>query len=348
MKKVLVFELNNYHTETFPIYQNLLPALLGDEVAIEYYVMGQRYADTAAIYDKVHQLCPTWLFPIIRHLQLRVPYFLYRINGIIRDKSPDLVVFNSVEPKRYYRVFKMITAPRKLGLVHNPKKSMITKEANEQYFVLSRILFENFKKQLPLSGYLLPYFGQFKLPEKAIGETVTIAVQGLISYKRRDYHFLLDVAKTMQERGIKGICFNIIGSRHIQDGPDFFKSVEAQGLAAYFHFYDELDDRAFAEEINASDCIMTLLHENQRQYYHDKTTASLSHAASYGKPLVLCRENAEAWNMDSADALIYDSVESFIDLMATSGLLEAIAKNHMEKVAELIQENIRILSENHE
>ena len=220
---------------------------------------------------------------------------------------------------------------------------MSTKEANEQYFVLSRLLFENFKEQLPLAGYLLPYFGQFKLPEKAIGETVTVAVQGLISYKRRDYHFLLDAAKTMQERGIGQICFNIIGNRHIQDGPEFFKTVETQGLAGYFRFYDELDDRAFAEQINASDCIMTLLHENQRQYYHDKTTASLSHAASYGKPLVLCRENAEAWDIGSADALIYDNVDSFITLITQPDALNAVAERHRKNIAQAIDENITAL-----
>lgn len=340
MKKVLIFELNNYHTETFPIYEKLLPTLLHDEIDVEYFVMQKRYDDTAAIYKKVHLLFGKWIFFFAKHLQFRVPFFIYRINRIIKEMSPDLVVFNTIEPERYYRIFKKIIAPKKLGLIHNPKKNTVSKKTNEYYFVLSKILFENFKKSIPLDGYLLPYFRQFDFPVRGNNERLVIAVQGLVSFKRRDYPFLIEAAREMQKRGVSDVVFNIIGSRHIRDAEAFLKMVQDGGVERYFLFYDELDDRAFFEQINDSDCIMTLLHQNQSHYYREKTTASCSHAAAYAKLLVLSKENADAWGVGSDMAIVYDGLESFVDTILTMrSSQDRITETFRRFIEQSIEEN---------
>lgn len=345
MKKVFVFELNSYHTETFPIYRNLLPSLLHDDVAVEYFVTEERYEDTLAAFNNVHLFCPRWLSPFIRHLQLRVPYFTHRINALIAEQKPDMVVFNSIEPERNYKVFKKIAGSKKLGLVHNPKKSGIVRGENECYFVLSRLLYENFKEKLPLDGYLLPYFRQFVFPPKKDDTRVLVAVQGIISFKRREYAFLIEAAKAMRQQGTANIVFNIIGSKTHKDGPEFFKMVRDAGLSDYFLFYDKLDDREFFEQIDASDCIMTLLHEKQQKYYHEKTTASLSHAAAYGKPLLLCRQNAEAWGMNDETALIYDDANTCIRTIADKASLQAVTLRHIDAMDKIISDNITLLKE---
>lgn len=345
MKKVFVFELNSYHTETFPIYENLLPSLLHDDIQVEYFVTEERYEDTLATFKNVHLLCPRWLSPFIRHLQLRVPYFRRRINALVTEQKPDMVVFNSIEPERNYKVFKKINAPKKLGLVHNPKKSGIVRGENECYFVLSRLLYENFKDKLPLDGYLLPYFRQFVFPPKKEDARVLVAVQGIISFKRREYAFLIEAAKVMREQGVANVIFNIIGSKTHKDGPEFFKMVQDAGLSDYFLFYDKLDDREFFEQIDASDCIMTLLHEKQQKYYHEKTTASLSHAAAYGKPLLLYRENAKAWDMTDVTALIYDDAQTCIRVLSDKASIQAVTTHHIEVTDTIINENIARLKE---
>lgn len=339
MKKVLVFELNNYHTETFPIYRHLLPSFLHDAVDIEYYVVDERFDDTARAYDTVHRLSRDWFFFLIRHLQLRVPFFVSKINRIISRENPDLVVFNSIEPERNYRVFKKINAPKKVGLVHNPKKSGITQGSDEFYFVLGRQLFENFRTSLPLDGYLLPYFRQFDLdasPKR--DERLVIAVQGLISFKRRDYPFLVEAAKRLMARGIEDVVFDIIGNRNGKDGPALCDQVRQGNVEDYFRFYDRLDDRDFFQKINDADCILTLLHKEQERYYHDKTTASFSHAAAYGKVLIMSRENASAWGMDEGRAILYEGLDEFIEvlLQAREGIKKRqdLFRTHIAKALE--------------
>lgn len=345
MKKVLVFELNNYHTEVFPIYENLLPSLLNDSVELEYFVYGSKEKDIKKMYPKTEAICSSITTFALKQFYLRVPFFVYKINKIIKQKNPDIVIFNSIEPERNYKIFKAIKAQKKIAVIHNPKSKTyknMPKEQNEHFFVLSNIVYEIYKDKIPLDGYFLPFFKAHDIKKIENLGVTTIGVQGLLNYKKRDYIHLLDIAKELKRRNEKSIVFNIIGGIKTKDGIKFTNSVKESGLQELFVFHSHLNDYEFAQELSRCDFLITLLTEKYSFYYQDKTSASFSHSAAYKIPMILSKENAKAWGVLESEAVIYSDIN---DLLAKfMGCDREMMRNvFARKIDGLIEENKKSL-----
>ena len=122
--KVLVFELNSFHVEVLPTYPALMPSLFGDRLDIDYFVLPALVKRArAAIGANVHRLNSPHRRYVLPTKPLRVGYYRWRIQRIIDQLCPDAIVFNTVEPPPYFRVFQQLDHPLKIGIVHHiPRK----------------------------------------------------------------------------------------------------------------------------------------------------------------------------------------------------------------------------------
>jgi hypothetical protein len=342
MKKVLVFELNNYHTETFPVYENLLPSLLKSEgLDIRYFVVNEKVDELSKVYPRVKPIAGKCVSFLVRHLQLRIPYFRYAIQKIINREDADLVIFNSIEPKRNFQIFRALKARNKLALVHNPLNESydnLQKESNEYFFVLSKIVYDKYSTKMPLDGYFLPFFKMYDLKKKVNDGRIVVGVQGLLNYNKRDYSHLLAIATALREKNLNHVVFSIIGTLNKKDGARFLLSVEEAGLKDFFIFHPEMDDRTFAEKLSECDFLITLLTEKYAFYYRDKTSASFSHSAAYNIPLILTRENADAWHLDENVALIYESVDGLAEKFQGANVQNRTIQERYEQFIEKTKE----------
>ncbi len=347
MKKVLVFELNNYHTENFPLYEELLPSLLDDSVTCSYYVVPSKVAELRDVYDDVKPVAGNVWWYLMRKLKLRRLFLAKHIDAIIAREGADVIVFNSAEPEENYGIFKQLTfSGIKLTVFHNPLHKEFDKGPGEYNFVLGDQVYAHVKEQKEhIDGYFLPYFQRFPLEGISRDpDALTIAIQGWINFKRRDYPFLIEAAKELKAKGIGKIRFDIIGSMNNKGGKQLVSMVRSNGLEEYFIFHDKLDDFAFFTRVASSDYVMTLLGEAQKSYYQDKLTGSLTQSASIGVPLILSRDNADAWRLDDGNALVYDDLADLVEKLRTAKAdYTRIQSAYTAHIGELIEENRRFL-----
>lgn len=317
--KLLVVELNQYHTETFPIYAPLLPSFLHtEEIELHFLCHAEKASELSSVYEDISPVISKAGYFIVRNLQLRSNYFRWKIQKIIDRLDIDVLVFNSIEPDRNQKVFKALQSPHKLAIVHNPAKLIIEKEPNESYFVLGESVYEHFKTSLPLDAYLLPFFKPFQTKAKSkADDCLMIGVQGLVDFRRRDYDFLIQLAKNLKMKEVTSVRFNIIGSNNKKGGARLRELIAQNDLGNYFILHEYLDDKTFFSEIEACDLLMTLLGEKQKHYFKDKTTATFSHAAAFNKPMLLSLDNAKAWSLDETTQYIYKDLASAAELLSS-------------------------------
>ena len=327
--KVCVIELNKFHTEVFPVYENLLPAIFPDrEIDIHYFVVPRKYQELKHIYgDRLHAAYDAGVYFLCSKTGLRGIYFKSSVKRIIGQHHPDLVIFNSIVPERTRDAFESITDRMKFGIVHGFGRVLPRKMKNSFYFVLGEEIYQKYREQ-NIDGYMQPLFPQFKLEKVRNEDKTIIAVQGTISFKRRDYPLLVRTARELKARQQAGVLFNIVGSMSHRDAPALLRLVRRHHVEDYFQFHEALSDEQFYREVISSDYLMPLLGERQKKYLsHDTITSTHSHSISYNKPMILSADNAMAWGMDSSTALIYKSHRELTELI--TGLPDKEAYNSL-------------------
>lgn len=339
--KVLIFELNNYHTENFPLYEELLPSLLKEDIECSYYVVPSKVGELQGVYTRVRPLAGRLWWYLMRKLKLRQFFLASHIDAIINKEKADVIVFNSAEPEENYAVFKELKfSGIKLTVFHNPLHKTFDNGPGEYNFVLGEQVYSHVKEQKEhINGYFLPYFQRYAFEGIRRDEKVLkVAIQGWINFKRRDYSFLIETARKLKEQGIGNIKFDIIGGMNNKGGKKLLNLVRADGLEDYFIFHERLNDYDFFRAVASSDYVMTLLGEEQKGYYKDKLTGSLTQSAAIGVPLILSRDNAMAWQLDDGNALVYDSLEDLVNKLRR-------AKDEYERIHEAYNTHIQGLIE---
>ena len=123
--KVLVVELNSYHLELLPMYQSLLPSLFDNRrLDIHYFVL-------PGLVERAREVVGNQVFalnaPLLRYFlppkTLRAAYYRWHIQRLIAQLEPVAVVFNTIEPPAYLRVFRQVRHPTKIGVIHNPRRA---------------------------------------------------------------------------------------------------------------------------------------------------------------------------------------------------------------------------------
>ena len=120
-----------------------------------------------------------WVLPSKR---LRSFYYRRRVQWIVDRSDATAVVFNTIEPVAYFRVFRSLRHPLKLGVVHNPHREGIDYEprpANEIVLCLHDYNYRRLEAEKPVDGWLSPFFRGGGMPRGATpADTTEIAVPG--------------------------------------------------------------------------------------------------------------------------------------------------------------------------
>ncbi len=169
-----------------------------------------------------------------------------------------------------------------------------------------------------------------------------IAVQGVISFNRRDYPFLVALCERLAQRAPREeFVFNILGDVRLRDGPRLVRMVQERGLADRFRFHPGLSDRQFFDELSGADFIMPLLNAQRDSYAGAaKVTAAYGHSGAYGIPMILHRDTAELWDITDEACLRFDRRADLVDRLA-GGVSDraAMAVRYREVIAQKVEQN---------
>ena len=187
--RLLVFELNSFHTELLPMYQPLLPSLFGDQkLDIDYYLLPtlvSRARDMVG--SRVEALnTPLRIFALAPR-SFRTQYYRKQVQRLVDRLQPEAVLFNTIEPPEFFHVFRELSHPLKIGVVHNPRRKGIDygpRAAGELIFCLHDYNYRLLEQDKPVDGYLSPFYGGLNSSwVPASDGCLQIAVQGLVSFK---------------------------------------------------------------------------------------------------------------------------------------------------------------------
>ena len=352
MMKVLVFELNSFHIELLPMYRSLLPSLFDNrQLDIRYFLVPSVVERAREIVgERVFPLNPRRLRYVLPTKRMRTPYYRRRIQKLVDRLDPVAIVFNTVEPAAYFHVFRQIRHPIKIGIVHNPRRAGLDYElrgSGELIFCLHDYNYRLLEKDKPLDGYFSPFFRCRDVPAAtAPKDRIEIAVQGIVSFTRRDYLMLVTLCQKLARRSPTApVQFNILGNADIRDGPELRQRVSDLGLGDYFQMYSWLPDRDFFQQIARADYVMPLVHQRQGNYAdHAKVTSAYGHSGAYGTPLILHRDTASLWGVPESACVTYVATEDLCDALLR-GLDDRPrhAQRYQAIVAERIRQNRAVL-----
>ena len=324
--KLLVFELNSFHVDLLPMYTQLFPAAFGDDhLDVQYFVLPRLVKRARGfVGDGVRELNSPMLRWVLPSKRLRSFYYRRRVQWIVDRSDATAVVFNTIEPVAYFRVFRSLRHPLKLGVVHNPHREGIDYEprpANEIVLCLHDYNYRRLEAEKPVDGWLSPFFRGGGMPRGATpADTTEIAVQGVVSFNRRNYRMLVDVCREFANTPHPpSILFNILGDSTIRDGPALRESVVRHRLERFFRFHRWLSDTEFTEQLQRADYIMPLLHQDEGQYSANaKVTLAYGNSGAYGIPLLLHRDLATEWGLPDDTCVTYAGVDELAQTLAQS------------------------------
>ena len=242
-------------------------------------------------------------------------------------------------------MFRNLKHPLKLGIVHNPLRKGIDYEPrpdNEMILCLHDYNYRLLETKKPVDGWLSPFFRGRHARERAVPtETTEIAVQGVISFNRRNYRMLVDVCRELANKARPpSILFNILGDSTIRDGPALRESVVRHRLERFFRFHRWLSDTEFTEQLQRAGYMMPLLHQDERQYAADaKVTLAYGNSGAYGTPLLLHRDLATEWGLPDDTCVTYAGVDELAQTLAQISDDTVRAARYSQFVDAKIREN---------
>ena len=293
--------------------------------------------------EQVYALNPAPLRYGLPTKRLRGLYYRRRVQQLVDRFQPAAILFNTAEPADYLRAFRLVRHPLKMGIVHNPRREGIDyapRGPGEVIFCLHDYNYHLLQRDRPVDGYLSPFFRYCALPPKDIGEQPTeIAVQGVISFNRRDYPMLIDLCRRLADRPPRPrLVFNILGDADIRDGPRLRQMISEHGLGSLIKVHSWLPDAEFFRQVQQAHYVMPLLTPGAGPYAGGaKASAAYGHSGAYGKPLILHRATAELWGIPENACVTYtDQADLRQKLCHLSGWTE-----HARRYRTVIEGKIR-------
>ena len=272
--------------------------------------------------DRVTALYPS----VLRYLfgPARVRAFLYRrrVPHLVRRLAPDAVILNTAEPAPYSELLRDLAHPVKLGLVHNPRRERLgdsDRDPTTLLFCLHEYNFHRLRGELLVDGYLSPFFRYSeRLSRPSSDAAIELAVQGIISFSRRDYLSLIDVARRLMARSPRPrVVFNILGDSSIRDGPRLRHLVMQHGLEPYFKLHRWLSDHEFFQQLQRAQYLLPLIAPHTGPYASGaKVSAAFGHSGAYGIPLLVQMQVAEGWGVPRDACVTYRDSTDLTDILA--------------------------------
>jgi hypothetical protein len=349
-KKILIFELNDYHTEALIMFPELLSSIEGYESSEIVFYLTEKKADDAKeiLKNRIETIKHTKLSQFVKKLGFNTLSLKLLTKSFIKEETPDLVLMNSIDGRRFSNVFHSIKS-KKIGLIHNPldrfkKTNFNTK--NTLICCYNYFNYELLKDRFPIQGFFSPVFKNFEFEDIPKNKVPVIFIQGHIEYYRRDYLSLIDLAKQLKEKNIK-LVFNIVGNSNKADGPDLKEKAANEELSPYFRFHNRLPDRDFFYQIASSDFCMPMIGEDQKRYLEGKSTHSYSHSLAYHKPIIASKDVLESFDLTHEESIVMESNNDFIDFFQnfTEERKNSLSTKLQMKQKWIIEKNRKFLSQ---
>ncbi len=331
------------------MYEHLLPAMFPRENTEIHYYTQPRQAKELVFTDRsrIHALGEKISYYFLKKLKLRTQYHKWIIKKIITKHQADLIIFNTIDQPSVYAVFKSLREIEKIGVVHNVLTTNYYYNDHERYFCVNEYIYYNVRSQKPIDGYFISFFPPIlyshSLPKN---KDKIIAVQGLISFNRRDYDLLIKICSVIVKENCRPcVKFNIVGSVKKMKGKVFLRKVNQAGLEDFFIFHDWLNDADFFREIYESDFIMPLVAEKKESYFIDKISSSYERSAAYKKPMIVSETIRKAWLIDQDVCLSYSNFDELLHIIKNiDSVPKDLGRKYTKFIDTLIGKNKQFLS----
>lgn len=257
MKSVALVELFPYHSEC--LYAQLL------------FLQG---------HARVILICDVRLKPIIKTFgaiydncllfDFRKLSSLFKLRSYLIRSKIDTVILNTAQGSVPLK-FMLLPFPKRLhfvGIIHETQKltdsfgQRLISRKMKSYYVLANYVNKLFPPNLGLQHQFFtpsfyPEFSIAELPHKQ--DDIWICIPGAIESKRRDYDYLLKLAKhpALNER----VKFILLGNASLGEGASFIQKIEQQQLKHRFiYFQERVSDEVFYSYLKVVDYLLPLIH----------------------------------------------------------------------------------------
>lgn len=219
---------------------------------------------------------------------------------------------------------------------------------NEKVFAEKNRLFviTNFEENPDIKTISPHYFPQIK-PVIKFDTFKNFITIGALEKKRRNITLLYDVVEKLDKSGITNFKITVVGGGKITDLP--------KEISQYFEIKSKLNSPDMHKELLNAHYILPLLDptlEANRDYFKYKTTGTLLLSLGFTKPCLINNKFAKTYNLDNANAILYDNNElctamkkainlSYDDYSNLVANLEELSKKHFKTSLNNIKETLR-------
>ncbi len=322
--RVIVLEPHGYHTSFLRTYAELLPSLLGtDELDIRYVVRRRLVNATRALLGPGASVESLALGPVDfgpGHT-MGAAWMHWRLGSVLRRFAPDVLVCNTLDDAAVQAQFRRLAVGLKVGVLHNTRDAQQWSRPvhGEILACLHRYNYLALRDEMPIRAYFSPYFlPRYPRQEPPADAPLCIAAAGVVSFDRRDYRLLVEVAGRLASRGRgPAVVFDIVGEARDRDGPELRRIVAARGLDGFFRFHSRLTDDDFFQRLNAADFISPLVRPGEGPYADGKVTLAYGNSGALGRPLLIHRAVAHQIQLPDAVCATYENADELLAIIRT-------------------------------
>lgn len=343
-KKIFVFEFFPFHAHNLCLHPHLIKMMFADtEFEFHYFLNPSLFSEKTYIPN--NHLCTRTVshrtIQALQKLKLLKIWAVIKFYFYVKVSRPEIIIFNSLEKGISLTLFKLLKKTCKISLVHNPDNIELRKDQHSIHLSMNKYIYENFSSKL--DGYCLSFYGpQAKHKNRETDDTFIISVPGSISFKRRNYELIIDIAKKLKLSGHPNykVLFNIIGAANKKDGPKLKKIIDDLGINEYFKFHTKVNDEEFIQAICESDALIPLITDPQSPYFSVKNSATYSHSARYSKPMIIPEHCANAWRIPYDSCITYEECEDLADkLLTIKSDIPDIANSYKTHIDQMLRDN---------
>lgn len=343
-KKIFIFEFFPFHAHNLCLHPHLMKMIFADtEFELRYFLNPTLFKENTYIPKKHSATCiaSTKTMHVLRKLKLLKIWLIIKFYFYVKISRPDIIIFNSLENGISLELFRLLAKTHKIALVHNPENIALEKDKYSIQLSMNKYIYEHFRSKL--DGYCLSFYGTETKPNRIKkNDTFTIGVPGSISFSRRNYELLVDIAKKLSLSTHKHhkVIFNIIGGINEKDGPKLQSLINKLDIREYFIFHAKVSDEEFIQAIYESDALIPLITEKNSPYFSIKNSATYSHSARYTKPMIIPRENADAWHIPYDCCITYEKCDDLVEkLLTIKDDIPNITANYQTLIEKMLWEN---------
>ena len=254
---------------------------------------------------------------------------LLKLRSFILKNKTDVVILNTIQGSTALK-FSFLPFPKQikiLGILHDTSKlqtslgqKIIATRFNRFYTLGKYVQVIKAKREKYNTTYFNPcYFSDYKIEDVNKGDNTLITIPGSISFKRRSYDVMIELAKN---RGLaENVKFVLLGNIKKEDGPQFLDIIVREGLEHRFIVFDQfIPGSLFYSYLSQSDYLLPLIHPETpaaKQYTKNKISGIFPLSQAFGKTM-LCHRMFDAVEDFEYPKCFYNSVDECVSLITDS------------------------------